>query len=249
MNRKLAIGLGGSALALALVGGAVYAGPTAHTNTAPAIAQATAAPNAPAAPARQKARRAKQAALAGSLIKATADATKTTKKDVLTALQGGQSLEQYAQSKGATSAAIISTARTAVSDRLKTAVTNGKLTQERADALLAQFDSAAPQMMTNTSLGSQIKRGGAKGKMGREALIRATADVTGTQPADVRAALKSGQSLAQYAQAHGKTADDIIGKLKEQGEARLATMLDKARELIEQPGLGPKSTPSATPQQ
>ncbi|KPV51603.1 hypothetical protein SE17_20245 [Kouleothrix aurantiaca] len=249
MNRKLAIGLGGGALALALVGGAVYAGPTAHTNAAPVLAQATAAPNAPAAPAGQKARRAKAAGLAGSLIKATADATKTTKKDVLTALQGGQSLEQYAQSKGATSAAIISAARTAVSDRLKTAVTNGKLTQERADALLAQFDSVAPQMMANTSLGSQIKRGGTKGKLGREALIRATADATGTQPADVRAALKGGQSLAQYAQAHGKTADDIIARLKEQGETRLAKMLEKARELLDKPGLGHSGTPDATPQQ
>lgn len=249
MNRNLALGLAGGALALALVGGAVYAGPAPHANAAPALAQATAAPNAPAAPARPQARRAKGAALAGSLIKATADATRTTRKDVLAALRGGQSLEQYAQGKGATAAAIISAARTSVSARLKTAVASGKLTQERADALLAQFDSAAPQMMANARLGSAIGRGGAQGKLGRAALIRATAEVTGTSPEDVRAALQGGQSLAQYAQAHGKTADDIIARLKEEGETRLATMLDKARDLIGQPGLGHGDAPAAAPQQ
>ena len=67
------------------------------------------------------------------------------------------------------------------------------------------------------------------------------------------AALKQGQSLAQYAQAHGKTEDDILAKLREQGQQRLDKGLDKAKELIEKPGLGRgqgnSAAPTATPSQ
>jgi hypothetical protein len=62
----------------------------------------------------------------------------------------------------------------------------------------------------------------------------------------VLAALRQGQSLAQYAQAHGKTADDILAKLREQGQQRLDKGLDLAKELIEKPGLGRDGQPNNT---
>lgn len=70
------------------------------------------------------------------------------------------------------------------------------------------------------------------------ALIKASAEVTATQPKDVLAALRDGKSLAQYAQAHGKTADDILAKLRELGQQRLDKALDRAKDLIDKPGLG-----------
>ncbi|HEU5099696.1 MAG TPA: hypothetical protein VFU22_11785, partial [Roseiflexaceae bacterium] len=70
-----------------------------------------------------------------------------------------------------------------------------------------------------------------------------------TQPKDVLAALQHGRSLADYAEAHGKTADDILAKLRELGQQRLDKTLEVAEQLVEQPGLGQGNPagPTATP--
>jgi hypothetical protein len=84
----------------------------------------------------------------------------------------------------------------------------------------------------------------AKRAMLVRAMVQATADATGTQPKDVLAALQDGKSLAQYAQEHGKTGDDILAKLREQGNQRLDKALERAKQLIDQPGLGRGTQPN-----
>jgi hypothetical protein len=253
MNRKILIGIAGGALALALAGGAVYAGPSLNRSLATTqAATPTALPGAnPADAARHGRQRGKAALLTAALIKASAEVTATRPKDVLAALRDGKTLSQYAADHGKTDADVIAAARKHVQDRLNQALGNDKLTQERVDALLKQFDDGAPKLMADANLGKQIGRALAKRHPVAAGLIKATADVTGTKPADVLAALKQGQSLAQYAQAHGKTEDDILAKLREQGQQRLNKQLDKAKQLIEKPGLGQDAdvgpAPAATP--
>jgi hypothetical protein len=258
MNRKILIGLTGGALALVLAGGAVYAGPALNRSLATTqAATPTAQPgqtrsNADAARTGRGRQRRFAALLTGALIKASAEVTASKPKDVLVALRDGKTLSQYATDHGKSDADVIAAARKNVQDRLSKALGNGKLTQAQADALLKQFDDSAPRVMADANLGQQFGRAVAKRHPVAASLVKATADVTGTKPADVLAALKQGQSLAQYAQAHGKTADDILAKLREQGQQRLDTGLDRAKELIEKPGLGRdgqpgNASPAATP--
>ena len=260
MNRKILIGVAGGALALALAGGAVYAGPSLNRSLATTqVATQTAQPignnaNADAVRTGRGRQRGKAALLTGALIKASAEVTATQPKDVLAALRDGKTLSQYAKDHGKSDADVIAAARKHVQDRLSQALGNGKLTQEQVDALLRSFDAGAPKLMADANLGQQIGRAVAKRHPVAAGLVKATADVTGTKPADVLTALKQGQSLAQYAQAHGKTEDDILAKLREQGQDRLDKGLDKAKELIEKPGLGRdgqpnNASPTATPSQ
>jgi uncharacterized ParB-like nuclease family protein len=258
MNRKILIGIAGGALALALAGGAAYAGPSLNRSLSTAQAAtptATPGENPAGADAARPGRgrqRGKAALLTGALIKASAEVTSTQPKDVLAALRDGKTLSQYATDHGKTDADVIAAARKHVQDRLSQALGNGKLTQAQVDAQLKQFDDSAPKVMADTNLGKQIGRAVAKRHPAAAGLVKATADVTGTKPADVLAALKQGQSLAQYAQAHGKTADDILAKLREQGQERLDKGLDRAKQLIEKPGMGrggqpDNASPTATP--
>src|SRR5205085_443606 len=77
-------------------------------------------------------------------------------------------------------------------------------------------------------------------------LVRATADATGLQPKDVVQEVSGSKSLAQIAQEHGKTGDDILAKLREQGQQRLDKALDRAKGLLNQPGLrGSNQSPSS----
>ncbi|GAB4117380.1 MAG: hypothetical protein OHK0050_23830 [Roseiflexaceae bacterium] len=164
---------------------------------------------------------------AGALVKATADATGLTNIQVLAELQNGKSLTQIAESRSKTASAIISAARTSIKTRLDKAVTDGKMTQAQADAALAKFDSEAPTIMADTTLGTQI------GQQGREkatkvvavgALIKETAEVTGLTNIQVMAELQNGKSLAQIAESKSKTASEIIANVR----ADLKTRLDKA---------------------
>jgi uncharacterized protein (DUF433 family) len=246
MNRKLTIGLAGGALALALAGGAVFAGPAVERSVA-GVAQANATPT-PQTGAQQQARRpGKAKRLALLLGRATAEVSGIKPKEVLAGLRDGKSLAQIAQEHGKTDKEIIAAARARLDTQLKQAIAKGRLTQDRADAMLAQFDQAAPQVVSDSNLGQQIGHAAAKQAPVAAGLIKATADVTGLQPKEVRAELRAGKSLAQIAQEHGKTADDILAKLRELGQQRLDTALDQAKELIEKPGLGRGEQPSATP--
>lgn len=258
MNRKILIGIAGGALALTLAGGAAYAGPSLNRSliasqaTTPTAQLGGSPSGADAARTGRGRQPGKAALLTGALVKASAEVTATKPKDVLVALRDGKTLSQYATDHGKTDADVIAAARKNVQERLSQALGNGRLTQERVDALLRSFDANAPKLMVDANVGQQIGHAAAKRHPIAAGLVKATADVTGTKPADVLAALKQGQSLAQYAQAHGKTADDILAKLREQSQERLDKGLDQAKQLIEKPGLGRadqpnNASPTATP--
>jgi transposase-like protein len=250
MNRKILIGMIGALLALVVAGGVVLAGPVLARQVSSTQAAAPTAQADTPQPSTAHALRSKPAQLVRQLISATAEATGLKAKDVAQALSSGQSLAQIAQAHGKTADDIVKAARAKMQDRLKQAVAKGRLTQASADAALAQFDQAAPKIMADASLRQQIRRANAKRRSVVNPLVKATADVTGLQPQEVQQALKSGQSLAQIAQAHGKTSDDILAKLREQGNQRLQQTLERAKTLIEQPGLRGNRTPkgpTATP--
>ena len=78
---------------------------------------------------------------------------------------------------------------------------------------------------------------------GADGLVSATASVTGLTTQEVVTQLQAGKSLAQIAQEHGKSADDILAKLREKGQQRLDQALNRAKDLINQPGLGRQNTP------
>jgi hypothetical protein len=247
MNRKLLIGIAGGALALTLAGGAVLAEraalASASASGAPAVAaaQATAVPTTRPAGAsvKQKGRQAGNARrLALLLGRATAEVSGIEAQAVFAGLRDGKSLAQIAQEHGKADKDVISAARAKLAERLKQAVANAHLTQARADAALAKFDQAAPQIMSSQDLGKRIKQVAAKRHPAAAGLVEATAQATGMQAKDVVAELRAGKSLAQIAQEHGKTGDDILTKARELGQQRLDTALDHAKQLIDQPGLG-----------
>jgi uncharacterized protein (DUF433 family) len=237
MQSKFVIGIAGGALALALAGGAVLASPTAE-NTTMAQAQATATPAPKPNAARPRARQALAKRLVLLLSRATADVSGIKPREVLAGLRAGKSLAQIAQEHGKTDKDVIAAARAKLDERLKQAVASGRLTQERADTLLSQFDQAAPQVVSDQSLAQKARRAAAKKAPVAAGLIKATAEVTGMRPKDVLAELRAGKSLAQIAQEHGKTGDDILAKLRELGEQRLDQALDRAKEMVDKPGLG-----------
>jgi uncharacterized protein (DUF433 family) len=232
MKRIILSSIIGGALALASIGGVVQAAQSTQ------VVSATQVLGTQAANGGGQHRVGKQE-LAGGLIKATADATGLTNAQIVEQLKAGKSLAQIAQDKGKSADTIIAAVRTQLKQRLDKTVTNKKLTQAKADALLANFDTNAPTVMQDAKLGQTIQQRQDQRQKGAAAslLIKATSDVTGLTPKEITTELKAGKSLAQIAQSKGKTADDILAKAKELVAARQQVLLNNASTLINQAGL------------
>jgi uncharacterized protein (DUF433 family) len=168
-----------------------------------------------------------------ALSKATADLTGIAPYTIAKELRDGKSLTEIAASKGKTADEVIAQARTTLSTWTTRAVARGAMTQQRADALLARFDKFAPAAMARTDVGTEARTTAA-----RAALIQATAEVTGLTPRGVLGELRAGKSIAQIAEAAGKTTDDVLRKLAELQQDRNAAVNDAARQLVDQPGAG-----------
>ena len=162
------------------------------------------------------------------VISATASVTGLTVADVNTQLQAGQSITQIAVAKGKTAADVTASARATLAAGLQSAVSAGTITQADSVAELAEFDQRAPQLVAQAGLNGQPGRGfGAHdggGPKAEEALVSATASVTGLTAQDLQTQLQAGQSLAQIATAKGKTAADIIAAAR----TALSTQLQQA---------------------
>jgi AraC-like DNA-binding protein len=115
----------------------------------------------------------------------------------------------------------------ALSDRVDAAVAAGRITKAEGDALKQRINS------DDFPLFGGFHRGfGHFGFFGR---LSAAADYLGLTEAQLRSELESGKSLAQVAQAHGKSVDGLVDALvaaakKHLDEAVAAGRLTKAQE-------------------
>lgn len=154
--------------------------------------------------------------------------TKTANIALATALGlGGLTTGLVVAPAMASAATSPATASQAVGDRLaklKEAlgglVTDGTITQAQADKVATTLDEALPKR------GGPGGHGGPRG--GRHGL-QAAATTLGVSPAELRTALRSGQSLADVAQSKGVAKDRLIAAMVEQAKARLAEKVTAGR--------------------
>ncbi len=107
--------------------------------------------------------------------------------------------------------------KSALIDRIQAAVAAGRLTQARANAIERRIEQA----QTPPFFG---RPGGLHHFMGRRhALIESAAGYLGLTPRQLSTQLRSGQSLAQIATAHGKSASGLQSTLIDAIKKRLAS--------------------------
>jgi energy-converting hydrogenase A subunit M len=134
---------------------------------------------------------------------ATAKALNITTDELKTQLRSRQTLAQLAQAHGTTEQAVITAAVAAAKTPLAQAVTNGTVTQAQADAITARIQAG--------DLGLFGGRGGPGGPGGphldgvQQAIFDAAAKALNITTDELKTQLRSGQTLAQLALAHGTT--------------------------------------------
>lgn len=146
-----------------------------------------------------------------------------TVQDLHTAFQGGQTLAQIAQAHGKSATDLKTFLTTQEKTRLDTAVKNGKLTSAQETQILTNFSNRLDQMINQKF---QAPPGGPHGD---RAFFNQSgiAQFLGITVQDLRTALQNGQTLAQIAQAHGKTAADLKTYLLQQDSQRIDQLINQ----------------------
>jgi uncharacterized protein (DUF433 family) len=163
-------------------------------------------------------KRGQGALVAGGLIHATAEETGLSIEQVIEQLQAGQSLAAIAAANGSNADAVIAAAAARAEERLDQAVTNGRITQEEADAKLAELIAQANDIINDDTLGERIEQ---RVEQGRDrivmaAMVKTTADQTGLPVQDVMQRLRDGETLEQIARSAGLSSAEVVDAAVEQ---------------------------------
>jgi len=125
----------------------------------------------------------------------------------LTPKQESQALvNDVAKQLGVTPAKLSDAIEEALSDRVDAAVADGRLTKAQGDQLKAQIAAGNVPLLGLGAVG-HVHRGGPGGH------LDAAASYLGLTGAQLRAQLESGKTLAEVAEAQGKTVDGLVAAL------------------------------------
>jgi predicted RNA-binding protein associated with RNAse of E/G family len=141
-----------------------------------------------------------------------------------TDLKSGQTLAQIAVTQNKTEEELINFIVTERTDELKTALNDGKITQEQHDNMKDNLEARVKEMVERTDVDKPGFGGRGKG-LDFNALGTDIANFIGVTIDDLRTARESGKSLATIATEHGKTEDALIQFVISKETANLDSLL------------------------
>jgi hypothetical protein len=213
ISRPIAVTtLAAAALAGAL-GGALLLGPASADTSTDAAGTTSAGAAASAAPCRKG-------------LADVADAIGISADDLRAALRDGQTLAAMAEANGVDPQDVIDVLVENGTARLDAAVAAGRIDQATADQRKAGLPERAADLV-NGELERDARR-----HPRRSAAIRATAEAIGIDAAELRGALRDGQTIAQVAEANGVDPQDVIDALVARSTERITKVVngDTARQ-------------------
>ncbi len=150
---------------------------------------------------------------AQALIEALANLTGLTARELLADREPGTTLADVASAHGVDPAAVIAQAAATLTDRINQAVANGRLTQTRADEILATLEADLTELMNQPipqpaprPLLEQIR------ERGERLLIDALTEATGQDALTLlnQARQQGLHTLAEVAAANGVAPEDVV---------------------------------------
>lgn len=148
--------------------------------------------------------------------------------DLRAALKDGQTLAQIGQAHGKSADDLKGFLKDQLKARLDEAVKNGKLTADQETELLdkatANFDKIINAKMPQRLIGPRGPHGAGKWRVDS---LQSIAGFLGISASDLRTELQGGKTLAEAAQAHGKSAADLKSFLMDQASKRIDDLINK----------------------
>lgn len=178
------------------------------------------------------------ASIVHELVQIVSDDLGITPADLREQLQG-QTLAEVIAANAGDAAIITADVTDAITERVNTALENGTLSQERADAMLSRLPEVIenalngdysilrgfrPGLRDSFGRGQLGERGGLFGDMLRLdalPLVNAAADATGLTAREIASQIRAGSSLSEVISANGSTPDAVLSAALETAQTRL----------------------------
>jgi AraC-like DNA-binding protein len=132
-------------------------------------------------------------------------------------------LDSVAKQLGISSSKLSDALKKALGERVDAAVAAGRLSKEQAEALKDRINSGGSPLFGGSLHGRGLGHHGFLGK------LDAAADYLGLTESQLRTQLESGKSLAQIAQAQGKTVDGLVDVLVNEAKKHLDAAVSAGR--------------------
>ncbi len=196
---------GATAAAVLGVGGVAVAGAVSSPSS---TSTSSTAPKANAHAPKQGAGR-----LLGLAVKTAADKIGIDTKTLRAGVQSGKTIAQIASAHHVAPAAVVSAIVTKVDTAINAAVKAGKLDASKAAKAKQRVPSMADRLVNHTTSLMPHLRHGPKQKFHSRATLTAAAKAIGISSDTLRTAMRSGQSIASVATAHGVARTKVVAAM------------------------------------
>lgn len=147
-------------------------------------------------------------------LKTAADTIGISSADLLKAMKGNHSIADVATSHNVDPQTVIDAVISALNTAIDKAVTDGKITVEQAATIKENVASRVPKVV-NANPKQLVRRRAV------HAAVAVSAKTIGISVDDLRAAIKSGQSVADVATAHNVDPTTVVNAIVAAGTARI----------------------------
>jgi urease gamma subunit len=167
------------------------------------------------------------------VLEIVAEATGLTGREIADRVRAGETLAEIITAQGGDVAAVTSQIVSAITERVNTAVAEGRITQERADEILLDLEARVTLLLNGeyelagAGLG-RGDRGGIRGEAGFGVLQRA-AEATGLTVQEIVTQMRDGQPLAAVLSANGVDVQTFIDETVAEFDARMAEAVTAGR--------------------
>lgn len=158
------------------------------------------------------------------LVELVGDATGLEPREILAKLREGMTLADVISTNGGDVAAVSAEIQTLLTERIETAVADGRLTGERADALLSNLESFIERAMN----GELREERGLTGRFER-GVIGLAAEQTGLTPREILREIRSGKSLSDILTGNNVEVNSFIDAAVAQLTERTTTAVENGR--------------------
>lgn len=164
-----------------------------------------------------------------SVLAIIAEETGLKERAILREVMSGRSLADIIQENGGEVQAVIDQSVSEITAQVNQAVTNGKMTQERADRVLENLPDVITQAINGELFPSRQNGGrGQQAVVGLE-VLRMASDETGLTVREIAQEIRSGKSLADVLTAHNVDVSMFITQAVEGAKTRLDRAVNKGR--------------------
>jgi uncharacterized protein (DUF433 family) len=144
-----------------------------------------------------------------AVINVVADETGLEPRNILGQLRDGLTLADIITANGGDVDQVIADSVSKLTDEITQAVSNGRLTQDRADHLLSNLQDVVTHGINGELFPNRLDRGAVRGASER-ILVQAVADATGLRAPQVLQQVRDGSTLADIITANGGDVDTVV---------------------------------------